>query len=358
MALQVYTPSGALLHEYDTNRRNDEMITARKVAASSTKVVAALIILALVSDPSVPLTVESTTGEILGWTGREGTITVDMLGNCVSGLDVAYGENCIYSEAHSTFESMSLEECVEYIRSKGIRGRPGTDFQYGAAHWYVLANMAMVATGEDWNTLFETRIKQPLGLTDTGLTFAQWVSDIDRQRRSNEYDYRFWMRTRYDGLKYSGFTLGSNAPNPAAGLLATPGEIMRILSLVSNRGRLPDGTQLINEDLIDMLSKLNFPRARVRSDDLHGVVGTKAYRSGFGTILFCSRSRASWRANPKCTNFGQYSASGMTVWFYDGMYSGILNGKAREGGFSLADSLLNLRSSIDSAIASIVEGAV
>ena len=346
-------PSGAALHEFSTGRRGGDAstLTSRKGTGSATKIASTLLVFALLTDPAVPLRLESTTGDVLGWTGTKGRISVAMLGNFVSGLNIEASKACIFPDAGEPEERASLAECVEFIGRLGTVSAPGRDFEYGAAHWYVLARMAEVAAGEDWNTLFERRIKEPLGLSAPDLTFAQWVFDIGGG--SGAYEYTV-AQPRGDRPVLTGFALRNDAPNPAAGLLATPAELMAILSLVSGRGRLADGTRLIDEDLIAGMSRVNFPAARVEGDDLFDAVRRFRYRAGFGTILFCGRSGRAWSRQPRCDVFGQYSATGSTVWTWTGAYNACVNGESPTGGQGMAYELLLMRDAIDDGIAGVV----
>ncbi|WP_310394623.1 serine hydrolase [Hymenobacter sp.] len=64
--------------------------------------------------------------------------------------------------------ALSLAQCVDSIlREDPQLYRPGTAFRYGGVSMQVAGQCAAVAAGTDWNALFTTRLKQPLGLSST-----------------------------------------------------------------------------------------------------------------------------------------------------------------------------------------------
>jgi len=64
----------------------------------------------------------------------------------------------------------TLEEAVANIVPLPADADPGTRFRYGGLAMQVAGRMAERATGQDWDTLFQTRIARPLGMTATGFT--------------------------------------------------------------------------------------------------------------------------------------------------------------------------------------------
>jgi D-alanyl-D-alanine-carboxypeptidase/D-alanyl-D-alanine-endopeptidase len=102
------------------------------------------------------LTLESTTGQVLGWPGDQGAITLRQLMSFTSGL--APENQCTYDS------TVTLDECVTTISQTALIAAPGTEFDYGSVHLDVAGRMAEVVTGEPWNELFAQEIRDPLGL--------------------------------------------------------------------------------------------------------------------------------------------------------------------------------------------------
>ena len=61
----------------------------------------------------------------------------------------------------------TLDEAVEHIVNLPADTTPGTIFQYGGLAMQVAGRMAEVATGKNWEDLFQEKIAIPLQMTDT-----------------------------------------------------------------------------------------------------------------------------------------------------------------------------------------------
>jgi CubicO group peptidase (beta-lactamase class C family) len=64
----------------------------------------------------------------------------------------------------------SLEEAVRHITYLPAYAMPGTSFRYGGLAMQVAGRMAELATGKDWETLFQEKIAMPLGMKHTHFT--------------------------------------------------------------------------------------------------------------------------------------------------------------------------------------------
>ncbi len=159
--------------------------------------VAGLTILRLVDQGF--LTLDSTTGDVLGWTGPQAAITLRQLLSFTSGLP---------REALCTLtQNTTLADCVDSISQMTLVAAPGTRFDYGSTHLHVAARMAEVVTGQAWANVFQAQLKTPLGL---GADMA-------------------WYSAPRQGM-------GTTNPLIAGGLRATMNEYARVLQLEFNRG--------------------------------------------------------------------------------------------------------------------------
>src|SRR5688572_8437991 len=150
MGVVVYDAQGAKRFEkmYGTFAADQ-----RIAIASASKLVAGLTILRLVDQGF--LTLDSTTGNVLGWTGPQSAITLRQLLSFTSGLP---------REAPCTLmQAATLASCVDAISMLGLDAAPGTRFDYGSTHLHVAARMAEVVTGDSWAEVFEAQLKAPLG---------------------------------------------------------------------------------------------------------------------------------------------------------------------------------------------------
>jgi CubicO group peptidase (beta-lactamase class C family)/pimeloyl-ACP methyl ester carboxylesterase len=64
----------------------------------------------------------------------------------------------------------TLAEAVSHIAPLAADAEPGARFRYGGLAMQVAGRMAELAAGSDWETLFQTRIARPLGMTGSGFT--------------------------------------------------------------------------------------------------------------------------------------------------------------------------------------------
>jgi CubicO group peptidase (beta-lactamase class C family) len=220
MGLAIYDAAG--------NKRFEKMYgdfaPDRRIAvASASKMVAGLTVLRLVDQGFLSL--DSTTGAVLGWTGPQGAITLRQLLSFTSGLP---------REAPCTLlAAMTLAECVDSVAGMDLVAAPGTRFDYGSTHLHVAARMAEVATGQAWADVFATQLRVPLGL-------------------GSEMAFYSWPRQ----------ALGTTNPLIAGGLRATMNEYARVLQLEFGRG-VYQGNRLIGDALFDAQATEPYPTAEI-----------------------------------------------------------------------------------------------
>lgn len=151
MGLAIYTADGTKVFEQMYGSFSPD----RRVAiASASKLVSGVTIFRLIDQGF--LTLDSTTGQVLGWTGPNGEITLRHLLSFTSGLPPE--NRCTYQQ------EVTLADCVELISESTMDAAPGTRFDYGSTHLAVAGRMAEVATGREWNALFGDLIRDTLGM--------------------------------------------------------------------------------------------------------------------------------------------------------------------------------------------------
>jgi CubicO group peptidase (beta-lactamase class C family) len=218
MGLAIYDAQGVKRFE----RMYGDFAADRRIAvASASKLVAGLTIMRLVSQGFLSL--DSTTGQVLGWTGPQGAITLRQLLSFTSGME---------REAPCTLlPDVALADCVVQISQMPLLAAPGTRYDYGSTHLHVAARMAEVATGASWNDVFDAQIRTPLGLGP---------------------DLAFYTAPR--------MALGTTNPLIAGGLRATMNEYARMLALDFQRG-VHQGNRLIDDALFDAQASEPYPDA-------------------------------------------------------------------------------------------------
>ncbi len=240
--------------------------TQQVAIASASKWIAGVVLLDVVARGELSLT--STTGQVLGWTGQAGTITLRHLLSFTSGLR---------EEAACTLNALStLEACVASIAQQPMVAAPGTRYDYGSTHLHVAARMAEVATGRTWQQLVRERLTDPLGLPTS---------------------VRFYT--------YPGQSLGLANPLIAGGMRASAHDYGTLLGLIFNRGRL--GTaRVATAELFDEQAREPYPAAVIGSSPAQSQGW--AFRYGLAVWLQCSTPATG------CASLSSPGAFGFTPW--------------------------------------------
>ncbi|MCU0647301.1 MAG: beta-lactamase family protein [Gemmatimonadaceae bacterium] len=267
------TVPGAALVVHDAQHRvvfrrsyGDFAADRRVPVASASKLIAGLVLFDLIGRGRLSL--ESTTAQVLGWTGVRGTITLRHLLSFTSGLAPI---------AACTFDAgATLAECVDRIRLAPVNAAPGQRFDYGSTHLHVAARMAEVASGRTWNVLFRETLATPLGLS-TEVTFFT----IPRQ------------------------AMGTGNPLVAGGLRASTDEYMQLLAVASARGQYR-GLSIGTGALYDQQMREPFPAVDIGFTPIDPV--TLGWRYGFTAWLECATPATG------CTTVSSPGAFGFTPW--------------------------------------------
>jgi CubicO group peptidase (beta-lactamase class C family) len=272
----------------------------RRVAvASSSKLISGTVLLELVDRGLLSLS--STTGALLDWTGPNKDITLRHLLSFTSGLE---------RDAMCTGSRMiTLAECVDRIRDLPIVALPGERYDYGGTHLHVAARMAEVVTGQTWNTLFREMLADPLEL-DPGV--------------------RYYTAPRQSG--------GTTNPLIGGGLRASMDEYAQLMAVVFHRGRYRS-LEIASDSLYEEQRIEPYPNVLIGQSPMAGV--GLPYRYGLSAWLECSTPAAG------CDVISSPGAFGFTPWldraggYYAiiGMEAGLGNGGVVAFSVSLAQSL-------------------
>jgi CubicO group peptidase (beta-lactamase class C family) len=262
MGLAVYDREGTKVFE----RMYGDFSADRRVPiASASKLVSGVTIFRLID--AGYLSLDSTTGELLGWTGAKGAITLRHLLSFTSGLEPEHP--CTYRP------EISLADCVEQIQQPELLGPPGSRFDYGSTHLHVAGLMAQVAVGSDWNDIFDEQIRKPMQLAPE---FAYYAAP--RQGRD---------------------TRPSN-PLLAGGMRASINDYERVLHLVFDKGRW-QGSQLLAPSIFDTQAIAPYPDAVIGTTP-----GLLDARYGLTAWLECSTPATG------CTSISSPGVFGFTPW--------------------------------------------
>lgn len=240
----------------------------REVAiASSSKLVSGLVVLDVVADGQLSL--DSTTGAILGWTGPKAAITVRHLLSFTSGLPADH--------ACTRTSTITLAECVAAISEGEPVATPGSRFEYGSSHLAVAGRMAEVATGKLWAQLFSERLTTPLGLPASVKYFT-----APRQQ------------------------VGTSNPLIAGGMRASMNQYAKLLAIAFHRGSY-GGVSIATPALFDAQASEPYPSA-VIGDSPFQRLGVN-YHYGLASWLECPPPATD------CKVLSSPGAFGFTPWY-------------------------------------------
>lgn len=193
------TREGKTLFETERGLRLDDLIPVRSAAKWPSVATIASVI-----DDGL-LSLDDRVGEYLPrFDGEKEAITVRNLLSHTSGLPSEI--DCVYKR------SGTLADCFDEIADLSLEYDPGSTFDYGDVSFHVAGRVAEVATDEEWSTLFNERIANPLGMAQTHYVTPN--------------------------------------PNIASGMHATTTEYRRFLEMMLFKGRY-EGRRIVSERLVD-----------------------------------------------------------------------------------------------------------
>ena len=262
MGLAVYRQNGTKAFE---KMYGDFSPDQRVAIASASKLVSGVTLFRLIDQGYLSL--DSTTGETLGWTGESAQITLRQLLSFTSGLPPE--NRCTYQA------TVTLAECVDLIRESTLVAPPGTRFDYGSTHLAVAGRMAEVVTGQSWSSLFADELRGPLGLPTDIVYFANPLRST-----------------------------GPDNPLLAGGLRVSMNEYERVLHLVFDKG-MWNGAPLISAQLFDTQAKTPYPDAVIGKSPARNAPDT---RYGLTAWLECSTPATG------CTTISSPGVFGFTPW--------------------------------------------
>jgi D-alanyl-D-alanine-carboxypeptidase/D-alanyl-D-alanine-endopeptidase len=218
MGLAVYDRAGTKVFE----RMYGDFSADRRVAiASASKMVTGVVLFRLVDEGLLSL--DSTTGAVLGWRGEKGAITLRHLLSFTSGMQ--------REDMCTLLSALTLAQCVALIERNDLEASAGERFDYGSTHLAVAGRMAEVAAGQRWDQVFATRLRAPLGLPADAQYYATPRQPVPTAN-----------------------------PLLAGGLRMTMREYARVLQLVFDKGRW-QGQRLIAAALFDQQAVMPYPSA-------------------------------------------------------------------------------------------------
>jgi CubicO group peptidase (beta-lactamase class C family) len=262
MGLAIYTRDGVKVFEQMYGNFSPDQ---RVAIASASKLVSGVTIFRLIDQGL--LTLDSTTAEVLGWTGPNGAITLRHLLSFTSGLPPE--NRCTYQP------EVTLADCVELISESTLDADPGARFDYGSTHLAVAGRMAEVVTGRLWNDLFGELIRDTIGMP----------SDI---------------------VYYTNALRAEGTANPllAGGLLVSMNEYERLLHFVYDKG-VWQGRAVLAPAIFDLQTIAPYPDAEIGDSPADN---TPDVRYGLTAWLECATPETG------CATISSPGVFGFTPW--------------------------------------------
>jgi CubicO group peptidase (beta-lactamase class C family) len=180
----------------------------RVAIASASKLVSGLVLLDVVRRGLLSL--DATTGDVLGWTGANAAITLRQLLSFTSGLP---RETACTSTLLTT-----LAACAATVATATPVAAPGTLFDYGSTHLLVAGAMAEQASGQHWADLFTQTLRAPLGLPDDVAYYTAPRQSLGLVNpllagglRASMNDYHNFLAIDFHRGTFGGLTIGTPA---------------------------------------------------------------------------------------------------------------------------------------------------
>lgn len=156
------------------------------------------------------LTLATTTGNALRWTGPTAAIRLDHLLSGASGLPREHA--CLRQG------TITLAACVDALELAVPVAAVGARLDDGGTHAQVAARLAEVRSGRAWNALYREVLADRLGLapevtyfTEPEHASGQLNPQIDRGMRASALEYAAFVRVAFHRGVTPTFTLGTDA---------------------------------------------------------------------------------------------------------------------------------------------------
>lgn len=219
---------------------------------SASKWVSAVLLLSLVEEGKLSLDAkisEFFSPLVPQLQGNLESLTLRHLLSFTSGVDTKLAS---YQDANSTLATSS----ADILQNFPLDSTPGQAFRYGDAHLQLAGYLAEQVSGKSWQSLFEEKIRNPLGMSGKPEFFA-------KPRK----------------------TKGRNNPRPGAGLLICLHDFLLFQRMIWEKGTTPRGS-LLSSALIDEMEKLQADPSIVPEDSELRLAGID---SGYGFGVWVER---------------------------------------------------------------------
>ncbi|TGL63325.1 serine hydrolase domain-containing protein [Leptospira sarikeiensis] len=260
---------------------------------SASKLVTSSTIMAFISgtcgSSANSISLSTTTGDILGWTGVKGSITLRQLLSFTSGLNPenrnSEMSSCLFTLPVGA-SAGDKNSCVNFIRDNTqTSDLPGEVFYYNSYHMAVAQRMIEIDSGKNWQDLFEDCIASPLSINiDAGTGNGIWYGDISNKS-------------------------GDGSLAGAYGLYLTANDYAKIMHMLANEG---NSGAIISSQNVDEIFKDQYEagtRIKYSQFALFGYY----WHYGLGNWRFCSHPEDASKCDLDVNNHS-FGANGFYPW--------------------------------------------
>uniref|UniRef100_A0AAU2V6Q7 Beta-lactamase family protein n=1 Tax=Streptomyces sp. NBC_00003 TaxID=2903608 RepID=A0AAU2V6Q7_9ACTN len=150
-----------------------------------------------------------------------------------------------------TYDSGRGDDClaryVEAAKDVGLDCPPGTAVSYSSLGYNVLGRIIEVLTGQTWDEALKERLLVPLGLTGTMTLPEEALAHRAAMGHLGELGEEPAPAPAWD--------LMPRSAGPYGRVLATAGDVARLVMMHLQRGKSPDGTRLLSEGAVAAMQR-------------------------------------------------------------------------------------------------------
>ena len=182
-----------------------------------------------------------------------------------------------------TRDGLPLHTVVRALAMLALETEPGTQYAYSNAGFSVAGRIIEVVTGLPYETFLQTRLFDPLGMTDT--TF--WPTPEQAARFAKAYrpgvDGAAPQEATVDQLTYPITDHAQRFPFPGGGLYSTARDCAQFCRMILHEGEL-DGRRYVSAAAVAEMTRAHTPAAPGESYGLGFILSPKN-RHGHGGAL-------------------------------------------------------------------------
>ena len=176
---------------------------------------------------------------------------------------------------------------------------PGTRYRYSLCH-DVLAAVIEIVSGMKFSEYLKKNFFEPLNIKDLGF----FPNDEQKSRFVTMFDYNTQLnRSKVRANQNNGYILTENYESGGAGLFGAASEYVKIIDAIASGGVCPDGTRLMSENAVMMMTK-NYLDDTCRTDFVRN---PRKYGYGWG---LCGRVHMNPVASCSSSPVGEFGWDG------------------------------------------------